>query len=128
VTQTNIEFIEGAVAAFNRGDQDAGLEAMAPSFELDLSRATGPFKGVYGPEAVRGFLDEFWASWETLHVKPLEFIEAGDLTVVPVRLQATGRGGIEVTARPTWVWTIRDGAIERMVMYQEREDALADLP
>ena len=35
-----------------------------------------------------------------------------------------GRDGIEVSASPTMVWTIRDGAIERAVMYQEREDAL----
>jgi hypothetical protein len=27
-------------------------------------------------------------------------------------------------SRPTLVWTIREGAIERISMYQEREDAL----
>ena len=36
----------------------------------------------------------------------------------------TGRDGIEVGSRPTLVWTIRDGAIERVSMYQERQDAL----
>ena len=38
-----------------------------------------------------------------------------------------GRGGIEVVVRGTNVWTIRNGAIERMVMYQDKEDALEDL-
>jgi hypothetical protein len=32
-----------------------------------------------------------------------------------------------VVARGAYVWTIRNGAIERMVMYQDKEDALEDL-
>jgi hypothetical protein len=32
--------------------------------------------------------------------------------------------GIEVVSRPTTVWTIHDGAIGRISMYQERQDAL----
>jgi len=44
--------------------------------------------------------------------------------VVPWTFHAMGRDGIEVPARPTWTLTIRDGAIERICMYQEREDAL----
>ena len=35
--------------------------------------------------------------------------------------------GIEVVARGAFVWTIRNGAIERVTMYQERQDALEDL-
>ena len=38
-----------------------------------------------------------------------------------------GRDGIEVDASATIVWTIRNGAIERVTMYQERQDALEDL-
>ena len=61
-------------------------------------------------------------------MEPHEFIEAGDLVVVPSTQHVKGRGGIElVVSRPTFVWTIRDGAIERVTMYQEKEDALEDL-
>jgi hypothetical protein len=35
-----------------------------------------------------------------------------------------GRDGIETTAGGKQVWTIRDGAVERLVMYQERHEAL----
>jgi hypothetical protein len=38
-----------------------------------------------------------------------------------------GREGIEVEARLTLVSTIRNGAIERITMYQDRQDALEDL-
>ena len=35
--------------------------------------------------------------------------------------------GSTSSSRPTFVWTIRDGAIERVSLYQEKEDALEDL-
>ena len=57
-------------------------------------------------------------------MEPHEFIEAGDLVVVPPTTHGKGRDGIEVVSRATFVWTIRNGAIERVSMYQERQDAL----
>ena len=35
-----------------------------------------------------------------------------------------GRDGIEITARPSCVWTIRDGSIVRHCIYQEWQEAL----
>ena len=32
--------------------------------------------------------------------------------------------GVEVQARVTWTWEIRDGAVERLCMYQERAKTL----
>jgi hypothetical protein len=69
-------------------------------------------------------LAEFAGHWETVWIEPHEFIEAGDLLVVPQTTPGDGRDGIEVVSRRTLVWTIRAGAIERVSMYQERQDAL----
>jgi ketosteroid isomerase-like protein len=44
--------------------------------------------------------------------------------VVPQTGYVRGRDGIETTARITLVWTVRDGAIVRATMYQERGQAL----
>jgi ketosteroid isomerase-like protein len=44
--------------------------------------------------------------------------------VEPQTAHVKGRDGIEASANVTFVWTIRDGAIERVVMYQDRKDAL----
>jgi hypothetical protein len=43
---------------------------------------------------------------------------------VPATQHLKGRDGIEVAVRGTVVWTIRNGAIERATLYQERQDAL----
>ena len=44
--------------------------------------------------------------------------------VAPWTFFAMGRDGIELEARTTWTFTIRDGAIERVCMCQERREAL----
>jgi ketosteroid isomerase-like protein len=125
MSHENVEVVKAAIDAGNRGDWDAVIQAAAPSFELDMSRSRS-FRGaaVYSLHQLRGFLVEFAESWESVRVEPHEFIEAGDLVVVPWTTHATGRDGIEVVSRPTFVWLIRDGAIERLSMYQERRDAL----
>jgi ketosteroid isomerase-like protein len=124
MSQENVEVVKAVIDAANRGDLDAGFQYLAPGFELDMSRAIGPGRGVYGTGEARQFLLEFREAWESLRVEPQEFIEAGDLVVVPWTMHVRGRGGIEAVARPTIVWTIRDGAVERACMYQERQDAL----
>ena len=100
------------------------FQHVAPGFVLDMSRAVGPGGGIHGLDQARRNFAEFAESWESIRVEPREFIEAGDLVVVPWTVHVRGRDGIEVVSRPTFVWTIRDGAIERVSMYQERRDAL----
>jgi len=128
MSRENVEVVKAAIDAGNREDWDALVQAAAPNFELDMSRSRS-FRGaaVYGLDQLRGFLVEFAESWESVRIEPHEFIEAGDLVVVPWTTRARGRDGIEVVSRPTFVWTIRDGAIERLSMYQERKDALEAL-
>jgi ketosteroid isomerase-like protein len=127
MSQENVEIVKAAYDAFNREDLDAVFKDVAPGFEVDLSRALGPWRGVYGLDQIRRVVGEFRETWESARVEPHEFIEAGDLVVVPMTLHVRGRGGIEAASRVAIVWTIRDGAIERFTMYQERQDALEDL-
>ena len=127
MSQENVEIVKAAFDAYNREDWDAVIQAAAPGFELDLSRAIGPVNGVFGIDQTLRVVREFAEYWETNRMEPQEFIEAGDLVVVPWAMHGRGRDGIELVARATFVWTIRNGAIERLTMYQERQDALEDL-
>ena len=124
MSQENVEIVKAAIDAVNREDWDAMLKDAAPGFEVDLSRAIGPWRGVFGLDQARRVVGEFRETWESARWEPHEFIEAGDLVVVPLTQHGKGRAGIEVTARFTLVWTIRNGAIERLTLYQERQEAL----
>ena len=119
-----MEIVKAAIDAYNREDWDAFFKDMAPGFELDFSRSIGPWRGVFGLDQARRFVGEFRETWESARWEPHEFIEAGDLVVVPSTGHVKGRGGIEVVVRGALVLTIRNGAIERVAMYQERQDAL----
>ena len=122
-----MEIVKANIDAYNREDWDAFFKDFAPGSELDFSRAIGPWRGVFGLDRARRVMEEFRETWESARTEPHEFIEAGDLVVVPWTLHVKGREGIETVARATFVWTIRDGAIERVTLYQERQDALEDL-
>jgi ketosteroid isomerase-like protein len=127
MSQENVELVKANIDAYNREDWDAAFQDAAPGFELDFSRAVGPWRGVFGLDQARRLWEEFAASWESFRAEPHEFIEVGDHVVVPGTGHMVGRNGIEVETRVTNVFTIRDGAIERITMYQERQDALEDL-
>jgi len=123
VSHENVEIVRAAIEAFNRREWDAAFKDAAPGFEVDLSRAVGPVHGVFTLDQSQGLLRDFAESWESLRIEPHEFIDAGDHVVVPWTLEGRGRAGIEVVTRVTWVWTIRDRALQRVCVYQERDEA-----
>jgi ketosteroid isomerase-like protein len=124
MSRGNVEIVQAGIDAFNRKDWDAVFKDMAPDLEFDNSRAVGPTRGVYGLDQTRAVLNEVVDMWDSAQLEPHEFIEAGDEVVVPWTFHTVGRDGIDVQARVTWSFTIRDEAIQRICMYQERQDAL----
>ena len=127
MSQENVEIVKASIDAYNREDWDAFFKDAAPGCETDFSRALGPWRGVFGLDQLRQVLGDMRETWESVRLEPQDFIEAGDLVVMPWTMRGRGRDGIEVVGRATFVWTIRDGAIERVTMYQDKQDALEDL-
>jgi ketosteroid isomerase-like protein len=124
MSQENIQLIRAAIDAMNANDVDALLEMAAPGFEYDVSRAVGPFSGVYSLDESARVWEEFAGAWESVRYEADEFIESGEHVVTPFTNYLRGRDGIEVQARAAFVWTIRDGTIARLSFYQERAEAL----
>jgi ketosteroid isomerase-like protein len=124
MSQENVEIVRAAIEAFNRGDIDGLFADFASDFALDMSRAAGPVHGVFALDRFRGVMDELAGTWASVRIEPHEFVEAGEQVVVPWTAHFLGRDGIEVQARIAWTFTMRDGAIERIAMYQERQEAL----
>ena len=124
MSQENVEIVRRLVEAFNRGDFEAVFKDAAPDFEYDLSRAVGPWRGVYGRDGALSMIREIVENWEWVRVEPHELTEVGEHVVVPWTMRGAGRDGIEVEARFTWLGTIRDGLIVRICLYQELQEAL----
>jgi ketosteroid isomerase-like protein len=124
MSRENVEIARASIEAYNRMDWDGALKDASPDFECDLSRAVGPQHDVYRLDQMRRFWSEFAESWESVRIEPHEFIEAGEHVVVPLTMHTRGRDGIEVQARITWTWTILDGDLVRLCMYQDRQEAI----
>ena len=123
----NVGFVRATVEAFNRGDLEWLLERISDDFEFDWTRSRGPLAAIYrGPDGLTEFLREQWETFETFHMEALEYIDRGRHVVVPNKVSAQGRNGIEVSAEANQVFTLEpDGRISRVAMYQELEEALA---
>jgi len=117
--------VRAAFDAFNRmGDWESTLADAAPDFEFDMSRSIAPMRGVYSLEETPKLLNELIAGFESVRIEPHEFIELDEHVIVPLTAHMVGRDGIEVEARTTWTWKVRNGAVERVCLYQTREEAL----
>jgi ketosteroid isomerase-like protein len=125
VSQENVEIVRRAVAAFSRHDADAMWALYDPDVELDWSSSVGWVAGVYrGLEEVRRFWAEYFDAFDEIAAEVKSYTPAGDSVVVPNVARLRGRDGIEVTAESTLIFSLRDGKITRVRLYQKVEDAL----
>jgi ketosteroid isomerase-like protein len=130
VTSANLALVRSIYAAWERGDYTS-TEWAHP--EIEFVFTDGPTPGTWtGPGGlVEGWRD--WISvWEGWRVAVEEIREVDDERVL-VFLQGAGRGktsGLELgqmSARAANVLHVRDGKVTRLVIYFDRERALADL-
>ena len=126
MSQENVEIVRRAYAAFNRGDPEGLDGVISADCVMDWSQSQGPEKGVYhGLDGAARWIAAIREAFEEFELAPSEYIGSGDRIVVPTRVTGRGRGsGVAVDASGTTLWEIRDGRVDRFVLYQSREEAL----
>jgi ketosteroid isomerase-like protein len=65
-----------------------------------------------------------WSTFEDVQLEIHGFTEVGSEVVVPNTAHVRGRQGIEVIGRSTFVYTVENGRITRLRLFQERAEAL----
>ena len=125
MSEENVETVRRYNDAWNRRDQTAWLALLSSGAEVDWSRSRGPLKGVYrGPGELEVFWDAFWSTFADVQVEYHGFTEVGSEVVVPNTAHVRGRQDIEVVARSTFVFTVENGRITRLRMFQDQAEAL----
>jgi ketosteroid isomerase-like protein len=127
VSEENVDLVRRAVAAFNRPDLEGLAEVVSPEWVLDWSQSEGPQKGVYeGLEEATEWMKATQDAFESFQVEPVEYLDFGDRIILRAQVGGRGRGsGVEVNAKGTTLWEIRDGRVTRMTLFQSDEEALA---
>ena len=123
-----VELAQRAVDALNQPDAEMAAQLFGPDAEVDWSRSRGPLRGVYrGPDGVRTLMAEFRETFDSTDTEAEDFIVAGRDVLVPVTARMRGRDGMEVVARSAFVYTVDDGRITRMRMFQSLDEARAEI-
>jgi ketosteroid isomerase-like protein len=124
MSEENVETVRRHNAAWNRRDLATWLTSFRSGVEIDSSRSRGPLKGVYRGRELEVFWEAFWSTFEYVQVEYHGFTEVGSEVVVPNSAHMRGRQGIEVVATSTFVFTVENGQITRLRLFQERAEAL----
>jgi len=125
MSQENVEVVHRHLEAWNRRDRAAYVASFRSDAEIDWSRARALYRGVYrGREQQKAFWDEFWSTFDDSHLEIHNLTEAGSEVVVWNTAHMWGRDGIEVTARSALVFTVENGEITCLRLFQERAEAL----
>ena len=130
MSQENVELVRRYVEAFNRADVEACIELLHAETEADVSRAAGPYAGIYrGVKAVRGLMESYFEAWEALRWEPDSFAQPAEgCVVMPFHASGRGKGsGIEVDAQAATIWTVRGGKISRVQLFPTEREALETL-
>ena len=121
----NVEAVRRHNEAWNRRDRTTWLASFSSDGEIDWSRSRGPLNGVYrGHGELEVFWEAFWSTFEDVQVEIHGFTEVSSEVVVPNTAHIRGRQGIEVVAKSTFVFTVENGHITRLRLFQERAEAL----
>jgi ketosteroid isomerase-like protein len=125
MSQENVEIVRQCADALDRRDFDAALKDVASDGEFDASSNLGEWRGVHrGHDQIRQVWRSFFEPWESSWTELDEVIDAGDRVVVCSTAHLRGRDGIEVTAKQSFVFTLRDGVIRHVKAFNDRAEAL----
>jgi ketosteroid isomerase-like protein len=124
MSQENVEIARAAFEAWSRGDLDAWLAEADPEIEwfvLPEAPDPGPHRGR------KAILDRaaLWREMLALQGEVLEYIDAGDYVVMPIRMRGRpARGDAEVVLDEVYVSKFRDGKVVELREYRTKAEAL----
>jgi ketosteroid isomerase-like protein len=123
--QESIDLVRAAYDAYNKGDLDTLIGCYAPDAEMEI-QVLGQTH--YGQAAIRKSFEDFFEVVESPQTEPLEFIEEGEIVVVPVhimgRLRHTGITDEMMRTDMVHAFEVRDGKIVWNYICVERDDAI----
>ena len=127
----NLELVRSIYAAWERGDFFTSADWADPEIAFVVADGVSPYSGTGLSGMAHGFRS-FLSAWESLHVEVDDCREIDNERVL-VLTHLSGRGktsGVDLTQMQTKqanLFHIRDGKVIRLVVYNFRERAFADL-
>ncbi len=139
MSQENVEIVRSMLAPLDGvdvGGIDWGDTTIREMFEhnyspdvelrtMESAVGIGPSALYRGVDGVAEYLQEWFEPFSEYRMDFLDWIDAGDRVIVPMRARGIGgRSGIQVDMELTISYEVRDSRITRVDQYDTVEDAL----
>ena len=127
MADSNVEIVKRGFESLSRGDWEASLPLIHPDFEMSTPAELSSEPSTYrGHEGIRRYWESFYEVMDDIRVEAEDFIEVGELVVVPTLLHARGQAtGIDTTQRSVQVWELRDEQAIRVSFFADLDQAMA---
>ncbi len=130
MAEQSVQVVEGAYAAFARGDVAAVLGAMADDMEWHEAEGM-PYGGIHrgGDAVAQNVFGPLTTDIPDFAVTPIELIPSGDTVAAVVRYTGTGKStGKELDLEVVHVWDVRDGKLVRFRQFADTVKFLDVVP
>ena len=127
MSKENLDVVRSVFAEWERGEFSTRPEWADPRMVFEIP--DGPEPSTQTVIAAGPGVEAFLELWEQLRFEAEEYRELADGSVL-VLSRMTGRGnasGVEVDQLRASVFRVSDGKVTRLVLYWDRDRALADL-
>jgi ketosteroid isomerase-like protein len=120
----NLELVQEALSAFQRGEVDRALEFADPDVVSFRAPPLPDAQTYHGVEGVLQMYEDWTADFGEFEMEVLEYTELGDRVVVEMLQRGTGRAsGAEVSGRFWFVYTVVGDRIARQDVFGSKEQA-----
>jgi ketosteroid isomerase-like protein len=128
MSRENVEIVRAIYDAVARRDAGTPFDLYAEDIVWDMSNsrrvAVNPQPVYRGHEEVRLFWRDALSVFETVDLDVTELIDAGDQVLAVITEREVGRvSGVPVETRHYAVWTVEEGKVTRMRVFDERQQA-----
>jgi ketosteroid isomerase-like protein len=128
VSEENVEIVQGAVAAYFRGDERALREVTDPELTVTTRPDQPDVRDHRGVDGLIAFLGEWAEAWADYSFEILRFRDAGDVVIATARQRGQGKlSGVPIDAEVTFAFSVRNGKIVRLQMFGFEQQALEAL-
>ncbi|HEX5223635.1 MAG TPA: nuclear transport factor 2 family protein [Solirubrobacteraceae bacterium] len=126
----NLELVRSIYADWERGDWGSAEWA---DTDVEFVAADGPWAGgVVGKPAMAGLWRQYLEAWENVRARPDDFRDLGGGRVLALhtwsaRGKVSGLTVEQIEARSAVLFQVVAGKVSKLVAYQDRARAFADL-
>ena len=129
MSEENVEVVRGIYDAVARRDDVTPFEVYADDIVWDISNSrravVNPRPVYHGHEGVRQFWRDALSVFGEVDFDVEELVDAGNHVLAVIREHEVGRAsGVPVEMLHTAVWTLADGKVTKMQVFDDRQQAL----